>query len=63
MWETVSMEINKAACSEQVLSSTDVRSLVATISVIVNVKNSECNIEASFNIKIVQIVFFLNKRK
>lgn len=55
--------MNKAACSEQVLSSTDVRSLVATISVLVNVKNSECNIEALFNIKNVQIVFFLNKRK
>lgn len=41
------------------LSSTDVRSLVATISV--NVKNSECNIEASFNKKNVQIVLFLTK--
>lgn len=38
------------------------RSLVATLSVIGNVKNSECNIEASFNIKKnVQIVLFLTK--
>lgn len=44
------------------LSSTDVRSLVATLSVIGNVKNSECNIEASYNIKKnVQIVLFLTK--
>lgn len=37
------------------------RSLMATLSVIGNVKNSECNIEALFNIKNVQIVLFLTK--